>query len=993
MNDILSEKQYQHEIMDYLQSVNGYRIRNAAAFDRYYAMDREMLFEFLNKSQPDIMAELYKIFKVDTESTIVSVINETVTASKSSLVETLKGGIEISNRHLDLMYTKPATTFNKTLNQRYDDNIFSVMEEVWASDDERIDLVIFLNGIAIMSFELKCNAAGQSYQDAILQYRTSRDPKTRLFRFKAGCIVNFAMDLNEVYMATKLDGNATTFLPFNMGNGEGVNAGAGNPIFQDRYSVSYMWEDILTKDTLLDLISKFIFIERKEEVDEATGKKKHSETLIFPRYHQLDLIRKLLASVQEHGTELNYLIEHSAGSGKTNSIAWLTYRLASLHDANNKIIFDNIIIVTDRVVVDRQLQKAILGMDHKAGLIRVMDDKCTSADLAYELTHNTKIIATTIQKFPYIVDTVTDLKDKRFAVIIDEAHSSTAGKDMQAVTQSLGAGDQQYQDADDMINDQIEKSGKQVNVSMFAFTATPKNKTLRLFGRLNPHGQYEAFHLYSMKQAIEEGYILDVLQNFTEYDTMFKLNKEIDEDPEMKTDDAKKQITRFIELHETNIAQRIEVIVEHFRTVVMNELGGMAKAMVVTASRQAAVKYQKAFKDYIVRKGYSGIDALVAFSGKVKLDNDDTEYTEPGMNGFREEQTPVMFDSDDYNVLIVANKYQTGFDQKKLCAMYVLKKLKGVNAVQTYSRLNRICPPYDKKTFILDFINTYKDVQESFAPFYTTTLLSGNLNPKHIYDLEANIDAFMVLDPLDIQNFNDLLFKQREKSITAAEKKALTFYLQKAERAVKQYSVPQQKESRFKMRGFVRFYEFLLQASCFKDIDIHKKYVFIGYLLSYLDIAGGGSGFDLTGKIKASQFVQKKGDTHSGEKLVSKPVMKLPESDGFNLSEAKKERLSQIIRDINSRMGMQFDDDVAVKAMLQIKDLLMKSDKLKTSAQNNSEKDFEFSFYDDIDDALIEGLEQNQDFFTLLLNNEEIKRSVLGIFTSEIYTSLRKLTD
>lgn len=992
MNDILSEKQYQHEIMDYLQSVNGYRIRKDSDFDRYYAMDREMLFEFLNKSQPDVMAELYKIFKADTENTIVSVINETVTASKSSLVETLKGGIEISNRHLDLMYTKPATTFNKTLNQRYNDNIFSVMEEVWATDDERIDLVIFLNGLAIISFELKCNAAGQSYQDAILQYRTSRDPKTRLFRFKAGCIVNFAMDLNEVYMTTKLANDATFFLPFNMGNGEGVNAGAGNPLFPDKYSVSYMWEDILTKDTLLDLISKFIFIERKEEVDELTGKKKHSETLIFPRYHQLDLIRKLLASVQEHGTELNYLIEHSAGSGKTNSIAWLTYRLASLHDANNQIIFDNIIIVTDRVVVDRQLQRAILGMDHKAGLIRVMDDKCTSADLAYELTHNTKIIATTIQKFPYIVDTVANLQDKRFAVIIDEAHSSTSGKDMQAVTQALGAGDKQYQDADDLINDQIEKSGKQSNVSMFAFTATPKNKTLRLFGHLNPHGQYEAFHLYSMKQAIEEGYILDVLQNFTEYDTMFKLNKEIQEDPEMKTDEAKKQIARFIELHETNIAQRVEVIVEHFRSVVMNELGGMAKAMVITASRQAAVKYQKAFKDYIARKGYTGIDALVAFSGKVKLDGDDTEYTEPGMNGFREEQTPIMFDSDDYNVLIVANKYQTGFDQKKLCAMYVLKKLKGVNAVQTYSRLNRICPPYDKKTFILDFVNTYEEVQESFAPFYTTTLLSGNLNPKHIYDLEANIDAFMVLDPLDIQNFNDLLFKKREKSITAAEKKALTYYLQKAEKAVKQYDIPKQREIRFKMRGFVRFYEFLLQASCFKDIDIHKKYVFIGYLLSYLNIAGGGSGFDLTGKIKASQFVQKKGDTHSDEKLVSKPVVKLPESDGFNLSEAKKERLSQIIRDINSRMGMQFDDDVAVKAMLQIKDLLMKSDRLKTSAQNNSEKDFEFSFYDDIDDALIEGLSQNQDFFTLLLNNDEIKRSVLGIFASEIYTSLRDIT-
>ena len=990
MNDILSEKQYQHEIMDYLQSRNGYRIRKATDYDRRFALDRGMLFEFLNASQPDTMTELAKIFKADLEETVVNVINQAVTADKSSLVEVLKNGVEISNRHLDLMYTKPATTFNKTLLKQYDNNILSVMEEVWASDDERIDLVIFLNGFAIMSFELKCNAAGQSYQDAIYQYRHDRDPKTRLFRFKAGAIVNFAMDLNEVYMTTRLNGDATVFLPFNMGNGDGVDAGAGNPIYDDRYSVYYMWEDILAKDTILDLISKFVFIERKEEVDEATGKKKHSETLIFPRYHQLDLIRKLLASVYEHGTELNYLVQHSAGSGKTNSIAWLTYRLASLHDANNQVIFNSIIIVTDRVVVDRQLQKAILGMDHKAGLIRVMDDNCSSADLAYELTHGTKIIATTIQKFPYIVDAVANLQGKRFAVIIDEAHSSTAGKDMQAVTQALGSGDQEYKDADDMINDQIEKSGKQQNVSMFAFTATPKDKTLRLFGRLNPKGQYEAFHLYSMKQAIEEEYILDVLQNFTEYETIYKLNKEIEEDPELKTDDAKKQIARFIELHETNIAQRVEVIVEHFRNVVMGELGGMAKAMVITASRQSAVKYRQAFEDYINRKGYKGISALVAFSGKVKLEDDDTEYTEPGMNGFREEQLPLMFDSDAYNVLIVANKYQTGFDQRKLCAMYVLKKLKGVNAVQTFSRLNRICPPFDKKTFILDFVNKYEDIQASFAPFYTTTLLSGNLNPKHIYDLEANLDAFMVLDPMDIEDFNNILFKQRTGSITSAEKKKLTFCLGKAEKAIKQYNAEQQKEIRFRMRGFVRFYEFLLQASCFKDVDIHKKYVFLTYLLPYLNTSGAGGGFDLTGKIKASQFVQKKGETFTDEKLVSRPVTKLPQSDGFNLTEAKIERLSQIIDEINSRTGKTYDNDVAVKAMLQIRDILLKSDRLKTSAKNNSEKDFEFSFYDDIDDALIEGLEQNQDFFTLLLNNAEIKKDVLGIFASEIYKSLKK---
>ena len=989
MNDILSEKQYQHEIMDYLQSKNGYRIRKATDYDRLFALDRGMLFEFLNASQPDTMTELAKIFKADLEETVVNVINQAVTADKSSLVEVLKNGVEISNRHLDLMYTKPATTFNKTLLKQYDNNILSVMEEVWASDDERIDLVIFLNGFAIMSFELKCNAAGQSYQDAIYQYRHDRDPKTRLFRFKAGAIVNFAMDLNEVYMTTRLNGDATVFLPFNMGNGEGVDAGAGNPIYDDRYSVYYIWEDILAKDTVLDLISKFVFIERKEEVDEATGKKKHSETLIFPRYHQLDLIRKLLASVYEHGTELNYLVQHSAGSGKTNSIAWLTYRLASFHDASNQIIFNSIIIVTDRVVVDRQLQKAILGMDHKAGLIRVMDDNCSSADLAYELTHGTKIIATTIQKFPYIVDAVANLQGKRFAVIIDEAHSSTAGKDMQAVTQALGSGDQEYKDADDMINDQIEKSGKQQNVSMFAFTATPKDKTLRLFGRLNQKGQYEAFHLYSMKQAIEEEYILDVLQNFTEYETIYKLNKEIEEDPELKTDDAKKQIARFIELHETNIAQRVEVIVEHFRNVVMDELGGMAKAMVITASRQSAVKYRQAFEDYINRKGYKGISALVAFSGKVKLEGDDTEYTEPGMNGFREEQLPLMFDSDAYNVLIVANKYQTGFDQRKLCAMYVLKKLKGVNAVQTFSRLNRICPPFDKKTFILDFVNKYEDIQASFAPFYTTTLLSGNLNPKHIYDLEANLDAFMVLDPMDIEDFNNILFKQRTGSITSAEKKKLTFCLGKAEKAIKQYNAEQQKEIRFRMRGFVRFYEFLLQASCFKDVDIHKKYVFLTYLLPYLNTSGAGGGFDLTGKIKASQFVQKKGETFTDEKLVSRPVTKLPQSDGFNLTEAKIERLSQIIDEINSRTGKTYDNDVAVKAMLQIRDILLKSDRLKTSAKNNSEKDFEFSFYDDIDDALIEGLEQNQDFFTLLLNNAEIKKDVLGIFASEIYKSLK----
>lgn len=987
MNNILSEKEYQHFIMERLSQDNGYVIRHRDNYDRLFAMDREMLFKFLNDTQPEAMEALRKIYKDDLEETIVNYINAEAIQKRGSLLNILKHGIEISNMKLNFMYTKPATTFNPELTAKNEKNIFSVMEEVWASDKERIDLVVFLNGLAIMSFELKCNAAGQSYQDAIYQYRTDRDPKTRLFLFKAGCLVNFAMDLEEVYMTTNLEKDSTFFLPFNMGNGDGVFAGAGNPIFPDRYSVSYMWEDILKKDTVLDLISKFIFIETKESKDELTGKTKHSEKVIFPRYHQLDVIRKLLADVRENGSSQNYLIQHSAGSGKTNSIAWLAHRLSSLHDANNKIIFDNIVIVTDRVVVDRQLQKAIMGLEHKAGLIRVMDDECNSADLAIALNSNTKIIATTIQKFPYIVDSVAGLKNKRFAVIIDEAHSSTAGKNMAAVTKALGTDDQEYDDVEDIITDEIRRNGKQANVSMFAFTATPKPTTLQLFGRLNTKGQREAFHIYSMKQAIEEGFILDVLQNYTTYNTFYQINKEIEEDPRCKTADAKRQIARFVELHDTNIAQRVEVIVEHFRTTVMQELGGMAKAMVVTASRQSAMKYRQAFDDYTQKKGYTDIKALVAFSGKVKLPHEDTEYTEAGMNGFPEDRLTQEFDKNEYQVLLVANKYQTGFDQPKLCAMYIMKTLKGVQAVQTLSRLNRICPPFDKKTFILDFVNSYEGIEAAFAPYYTTTLLSNSITPTAIYDLEAQIDAYTVLDPMDIENANDLLYK---KKVTAKEKKTLVFYFNRAKNMIEQYDLLKQREIVAVMRRFVRFYEFLIQASSFEDVDLHKKYTFINYLLAFINIKSPGPGFNLDGKIKATNFVQKKDAEHVSSDLVARPVVKLPTADTFGLTEDKEERLSQIIAEINSKTGKNYDNDVAVKAMLQIRDILLKSDKLKTSAKNNTVKDFEFSYFDDIDDALIEGLEQNQDFFTLLLSNEEIKHQVLGIFTDEIYRSLRE---
>ncbi|MCR5324509.1 MAG: DEAD/DEAH box helicase family protein [Lachnospiraceae bacterium] len=615
MNQVLSEREYQKYILERLKE-NGYEVWPATHFDRLFAVNREELFRFLNSTQPETMVALNKVYKSETEETIVAAINAEETKARGSRLAVLKKGIDISNYHLDLLYTKPATTFNKELNALYEKNIFSASEEVWASNDERIDLVIFLNGLAIMTFELKANTAGQNYHDAIYQYRTDRNPKTRIFRFKAGALVNFAMDLEEVYMTTRLDGEATFFLPFNMGNGEGIDTGAGNPLYEDKFSVYYMWENVLKKDSLIEIITKFMFIEVKETKDENTGKTKTTETVIFPRYHQLDVVRKVLDDVSVNHTSQNYLLQHSAGSGKTNEIAWLSHRLASLHDEDNKIIFDNIIICTDRVVVDRQLQQAVLALDHKSGFIRVMDDKCTSADLSDALTGNTKVIVTTIQKFPYVVGTVSGLADKTFAVIIDEAHSSTAGKNMAAVTHVLSAGEvvDEYADMEDVICDEIARTGKQKNVSMFAFTATPKPTTLQLFGKLNRKGQKEAFHIYSMKQAIEEGFILDVLQNYVTYDTYFTLNKEIKEDPIFKTSAAKRQIARFVDLHETNISQRIEVIIEHFRTTVMKELGGQAKAMVITASREAAVKYRQAFEDYVTRKGYNDIKAQYQFT-------------------------------------------------------------------------------------------------------------------------------------------------------------------------------------------------------------------------------------------------------------------------------------------------------------------------------------------------------------------------------------------
>lgn len=578
---------------------------------------------------------------------------------------------------------------------------------------------------------------------------------------------------------------------------------------------------------------------------------------------------------------------------------------------------------------------------------------------------------------------------------LEEQGSQISVKDMIAVKNTLGQNEgSEEADAQDAIENEIQRHGKAPNVSVFAFTATPKPMTLRLFGResIDADGNpvYQPFHLYSMKQAIEEGYILDVLQNYIEYKTYYKLNKTIEDDPEMKTIAAKRQIARYIDLFDDNINQRVNIIVEHFRSTVMQELGGQAKAMVVTASREAAVKYRQAFEDYVTRHNYKDVKALVAFSGKVKLDGDNTEYTEPSMNGFAEDKLPKEFDKAEYNVLLVANKYQVGFDQPKLCAMYVLKKLRGVNAVQTLSRLNRVCPPFDKKVVVMDFVNHAEEMEAAFAPFYTTTVLSNTATIAQLRELENKIDGYNVLDDRDVDTVASIVYNPKGKRTTAKEDRLVYQCIQRAVNVLKnQFNEDHQRAFTKNCRGFVRLYEFLSMASSFGDPELHKKYVFVNLLLTYL-VVGNSGGISLKDKIQATNFVQEsQGDKGNKQRHASAPNVKLSGADvGLTVDEVK--HLSEIIDEVNSRAGKGYDSSAMTKVMLQIKDLLLHSDKLKTAAKNNTEQDFEFSFYDNTDDALIEGLSQNQDFFSLLLSNDDIKHRVLGVFLHEVYKELRE---
>ena len=981
--DITERYDFQQWILKDLIQYNGYIQRAQSAYSQRLAMDIDILWEFLMSTQEETVEKLLKRFDRET---ILNLINQEII--KGGLLFALKDGVYIENKKLRLMYRRPATDFNEKASHQYNLNRLTVMEEVVYKDQERIDLVIFLNGLALFAIELKLNSSGQSVQDAIKQLK-GRDVKNRLFRFNAGVLVSFAVDWMEVYMTTQLKGSDTYFLPFNKGKGEGIDQGAGNPQNNQGPETEYLWRDLLKKESILQLIERFIFL---------TPDKKD---IIFPRYQQRRAVNRILEDMRVNHTDRNYLIQHSAGSGKTNTIAWLAHSLVSLHDEENQNIVDTVLVVTDRIVVDRQLQDAIRSIEHQPGVIKVMDDKATSSDLADALAGNTKIVATTIHKFAQINKSnwmsagVT--AEKKFAILIDEAHSSTTGSYMSAVSQVLtetdignGTMDEpQEVSVGDAIEQEIARTGKQDNISIIAFTATPKATTLQLFGSTRPDGSKVPFDLYSMKQAIEEGFILDVLNNYTTYKTYYKLNKAVEEDPELKTTVAKRKIAKFVELSDENIHQKVEIIMDHFITHdIMADLGGHGKAMIVTSGREAAVKYQQAFKKYLKEHHITSIGAAVAFSGRLSLDG--AEFSESSMNGFSEDKLKSKFDTDDYQVLIVANKYQTGFDQPKLLAMYVDKKLRDVAAVQTLSRLNRIVKGYHKKTFILDFKNTYEDINRAFAPYYRETILTETITPSDVFDLDAKIESYGIVDNDDVHAYNQFLYQEKRSS---RDKQKMLALLSNGYARVQRFDEKEQVNIRKVIRGFLRMYTFLIQATAYQNELLHERYNYLQGLVKMIDVRLGGNDFTIADKIVVDYMKHKQTGFYTVAELEGNYSVTLNKPNLSNVSEEQEKKLSEIIEEINEQLDLDIDDQIAVSGAVSIRELMKKNPKLKQSALVNSREDFEFSFEDEIDKALTDGYTQNQDFFGVLLSNEDFKKRIAKIFIDDVYQSFKKSGD
>lgn len=994
--NITTENTFETALVQSLVEQGGYTQGNAEDYSKELGMFKYEVLAFLQTSQPKRWAKISAIHGADTDNRIIQRLYKELDLRGS--LDVLRNGFVDYGVRFQMAYFQPASGLNPDAVDLYNKNSLKVYRQIYYSTKNKnsVDVVLALNGIPVATLELKNQFTNQNVGNALKQYSTTRDNKELLFAFKKRTLVHFAVDQDEVFMTTKLDGSKTYWLPFN----KGANNGKGNPKNENGYRTAYLWEYILQKDSWMEILQRFLHLETEEF--ESNGKIYKKEKLIFPRYHQLDAVRKISNNVLEVEAGTNYLIQHSAGSGKSNSIAWLAYRLSSLHNDTNKRIFDSVIVVTDRKVLDQQLQNTIYQFEHKTGVVQRIDKDSTQ--LASALGYGTNIIITTLQKFPFVVDKVGELPDRNYAVIIDEAHSSQGGEASKKMKEVLAAKslenavkDDLEDDytGDDFVREQIERSaqarGQQSNISFFAFTATPKYKTLQVFGHKDAEGKPQPFHLYSMRQAIEEGFILDVLKNYTTYELYFKLTKAIEDDPNLNKKKAAKAIGKFVSLHPHNLAQKTEIIIEHFKQIVSHKIGGKAKAMLVCGSRLHAKRYFEEFNKYIKEQGYQNdIKILVAFSGKVIDDNAPDGVSEPQMTGYSEKELPEIFDREEYKILIVADKYQTGFDQPLLQTMYVDKKLSGVKAVQTLSRLNRTCAGKED-TFVLDFANDRETIFASFQPYYEITTVTEETDINHLYDLKARLDEFQIYWETEIEAFANVYFNPETKLNNPKQQKYLYSFTDPAVDRFKEIE-EEEKQDEFKkgLRTWTNLYAFLAQIMPFVDPDFERFYAYAKLLQTRLPKRELSENLHLDDEVALEYYRLQKIKEGSID-LLTGETGELSGTTEAGLKRAKDEEalLSEIINVLNDRFGTEFEE--ADKLFFdQIEAELMEDETLQTQAKVNKIDTFKYAFEDLFITKLIDRMDQNQEIFEKILEDKVFGNLVKELMMKKVYKKMNE---
>lgn len=823
------------------------------------ALDAATLVNFIQTTQPKAWDRFERMCNSDSTAKFAKVFNDAV--DRLGMVAVLKHGFKHRGIPFKVVFFKPESGLNESAADHYAKNVCRCIRQFHFAEtgNQTIDMVLDVNGIPLVGIELKDQFTGQDVENAMRQWREDRDPRCRCLKFNTRMVAFFAVDLENVYMTTKLEGAKTFFLPFNQGSaGAGNDGGAGNPANPDGYATSHLWEVALQKDSLLDIVNKFLHLEVKEETElDACGNevKRKKERIIFPRYHQLDSVRKVIADVRANGTGKNYLVQHSAGSGKSNSIAWTAYRLASLF-VDDTPLFDSVVVVTDRRVLDSKLQETISGFDHAIGSVVTIGKDKTSADLRDAINGGARLIVSTLQKFPVIYEQV-ESKGKRFAIIVDEAHSSQTGTsalklksalaDKRDALEEYAEIEAEAEDAaadwEDQLADELASHGRHKNLTFVAFTATPKEQTLEIFGDEWPDGSFHPFHVYSMRQAIEEGFIMDPLANYVSYSEAVELARTVPDNPDVPSSPTLKLLRKYKELHPYALGQKAEIIVETFRNVTRTKIRGKGKMMVVTASRLATVRYYHEIKRYMQKKGYDDIEVLVAFSGAISdpADGPDgPEYTEPvinvGHDGQRVAESQTKAEFHNYgDVLVVAEKYQTGFDEPLLHTLVVDKKLKDVKAVQTLCRVNRIHP--DKEdTYILDFVNKPEDIQKAFERFYTETSLSEQINTDLLYQVQTDIRGYGLYDESDIEAAAEIVFTDGKGKSQSNVQGKLAAVLKPAVARYNELNDDERYQVRRKVRSFCKWYTYITQIVRMFDRDLHKEYVYLSYLRHLLKV-------------------------------------------------------------------------------------------------------------------------------------------------------------